>query len=178
MTLSHTAGFGVLEMTKAHPSLCRFVKCSMQLWKTDLTVNGNDLSTINIRCGIFQGDTFSPLLFILSLIPLSSLLRDTSIGSKLTSGYVINHLLYMDDLKFYAKSEEGIQSLVNTVNIFSSDIGMSFGIAKCAHLGIHRGSIKSLEGTILQIGDCMTSLRHGETYKYLGVLENRGIHHN
>ena len=69
-----------LRMTKAHPSLCKFVKCSMQLWKTDLTVNGNHLSTINIRCGIFQGDTFSPLLFILSLIPLSFLLRETSIG--------------------------------------------------------------------------------------------------
>jgi len=31
---------------------------------------------------------------------------------------------------------------------------------------------------MLPTGDCITSLRHGETYKYLGVLENCGIHHN
>ena len=27
-----------LEMMKAHHSLCKFMKCSMQLWKTDLTI--------------------------------------------------------------------------------------------------------------------------------------------
>ena len=33
----------------------------------------------------------------------------------------INHLLYMDDLKLYAKSSTEIESLLNTVQIFSED---------------------------------------------------------
>ena len=81
----------------------------------------------------FQGDCLSPLLFIVSLIPLTYLLCKCSFGYKLASGCVINHLLYMGDLTLNAKSEDEIQSPVNNVSYFSSDVGMSFGIKKCAH---------------------------------------------
>ena len=33
----------------------------------------------------------------------------------------------MDDLKLYAKNEKGLESLVQTVQIFSDNIGMEFG---------------------------------------------------
>ena len=36
-------------------------------------------------------------------------------------------------LKLYAKSEKGLGSLVQTVRIFSDDIGMEFGIDKCVN---------------------------------------------
>ena len=39
----------------------------------------------------------------------------------------VNNLLYMDDLKLYAQSNKEIESLVNTVRIFSDDIHMQFG---------------------------------------------------
>ena len=45
----------------------------------------------------------------------------------------INHALYMDDLKFFAKTEDDFESFVNTVRIISDDdIGMKFGVSKCA----------------------------------------------
>ena len=44
----------------------------------------------------------------------------------------INHLLFTNDLKLYSQSEKGLDSLVQTVRIFSEDIGMEFGIQKCA----------------------------------------------
>ena len=43
----------------------------------------------------------------------------------------INHLLFMDDLKLYAKSERGLDSLVQTVNVLSSDIVIEFWVKKC-----------------------------------------------
>ena len=43
----------------------------------------------------------------------------------------INHLLFMDDLKWYSRSEKGLDSLVQTVRLFSEDIGMEFGIEVC-----------------------------------------------
>ena len=56
----------------------------------------------------------------------------------------INHLLYMDDLKLYAKSEKELDSLIQTVRVFSKDIGMQFGIEKCSTLVLKRGKrIKS-----------------------------------
>ena len=66
-----------------------------------------------------------PLLFVMCLFPLSNLLRDLQKGF-IVDGIVISHLLYLDDLKLYSKSEEDMATLVNTIRIFS-DNGMSFG---------------------------------------------------
>ena len=38
----------------------------------------------------------------------------------------------MDDLKLFAKNEKEIESLVQTVKIVSDDIGVKFGLDKCA----------------------------------------------
>ena len=38
----------------------------------------------------------------------------------------------MDDLKLYGKSNDQVDSLVRTVYIFTSDVGMEFGVEKCA----------------------------------------------
>ena len=60
------------------------------------------------------------------------------------NGEKINHVLYMDDLKLYAKSEKELDSLIQTVRVFSKDIGMQFGIEKCSTLVMKRGKrIKS-----------------------------------
>ena len=40
----------------------------------------------------------------------------------------------MDDLKLYSPNEKGFDSLVQTVRVFSEDIGMEFGIEKSAML--------------------------------------------
>ena len=36
----------------------------------------------------------------------------------------------MDNLKLYSRSEKGLDSLVQTVRVFSEDVGMGFGIEK------------------------------------------------
>ena len=43
----------------------------------------------------------------------------------------INHLLFLDDLKLFAMSNDQIDSLVHTVYTLSEYIGMEFGIKKC-----------------------------------------------
>ena len=47
--------------------------------------------------------------------------------------------MFMDDLKLYTKSEQGLESLAHTVRVLSEDIGMDFGIEKCAKLLLRRG---------------------------------------
>ena len=44
----------------------------------------------------------------------------------------LNHLLFLDGLKLYARNENRLDSLMQTVTIISKDIGMKFGIEKCA----------------------------------------------
>ena len=38
--------------------------------------------------------------------------------------YKLNHLLLRDDLKLFSKSEEQTDTLVRTVHVFSTEIGM------------------------------------------------------
>ena len=40
----------------------------------------------------------------------------------------------MDDIKLFAKNEKELETLIKTVRIYRQDIGMEFGIEKCAML--------------------------------------------
>ena len=51
----------------------------------------------------------------------------------------------MDDLKLYAKSERELDSLIQTVMIFSDDVGMVFGLDKCAVLVLQREKMVQTE---------------------------------
>ena len=51
-----------------------------------------------------------------------------------------------DDLKLYGKNSSPIDSLVQTVWSYSEDIGMKFGIDKCAVLELERGRLVKSEG--------------------------------
>ena len=73
----------------------------------------------------------------------------------------------MDDLKLYAKNEKGLESLVQTVRIFSDAISMKFGIDKCATLVLKRGKITKFDGISLPDRKVMKALIEGASYKYL-----------
>ena len=85
----------------------RFISGNMKQWNTKLMSGNQRLGNVRIRRGIFQGNSLSPLLFVLAMIPLTLVLRKTKIFYQLKrGGEKINHLLFMDDLKLFAKSEE------------------------------------------------------------------------
>ena len=57
-------------------------------------------------------------------------------GDKLTR---LNQLLFMDDLKLFARPHDQIDSLVNIVYKFSDDTGMAFEIKNSGVLVLQRG---------------------------------------
>ena len=68
-------------------------------------------------------------MFVLALIPLCLILRKAKAAYEFSeSKEKINHLLFIDDLKLYSRSEKGLDSLVYKVCGSSEDIGMEFGI--------------------------------------------------
>ena len=148
-----------------------FLSRSMKGWATELTSNGHSLGSIDIKRGIFQGDSLSPLLFVLCMVPLSLILREAKAGYEFKGKeQKINHLLFMDDLKLYGKDENQVTSLINTVHCFSTDIKMEFGLKKCGVLILRRGKIEQIEGIPLPNADVMKQIDK-EGYKYLGILE-------
>ena len=159
--------FGVAENIKS------LLVNSMEKWKVMLCSGNSDLGEDEIKRGIFQGDSLSPLVYVLALIPLSLILRKAKSAYEFSeSKEKINHLLFIDDLKLYNQSEKGLDSLLQTVRVFSEDIRMEFGIEKCAMLVMEKGKIvKSVHGIELPDGKVIKSLQEGESYRYLAILE-------
>ena len=82
----------------------------------------------------------------------------------------------MDDLKLFAKNEDQIDSLLNTVRILSEDIRMEFGLPKCGVLIMKREKVVKSEGISMPDGKMMKNVEEGG-YKYLGILEADGVKH-
>ena len=91
-------------------------------------------------------------------------------GYALKSGEKLNHLLLMDELKLFAKDKREINSLLSTVQIFSNDVKMEFGIKKCGVLVMKRGKVTLPKGIELPSGYTTKDIDK-EDYKYLGILE-------
>jgi hypothetical protein len=117
----------------------------MAYWRTRMCLQAEQkliqTKDIKTECGIFQGDSLSPLLFCICLIPLPEQL------SRLNTGYEehatktkISHLLYMDDLKLIAKSEEELRRQIQTVKTFSDDIHMEFGLENVLRLHLREAN--------------------------------------
>ena len=174
----HSWILSCMSMCGISPSLIDLFDTSFKQSSVDLMFGSSVLGRVKIKRGIFQGDSVSPLHFIISLLPLSFLLNQHNLGYSLDckGGPSISHRLYMDDLKLYASSEEDMERLVNTTSEFSDDIKMEFGLDKCASVKITKGSKAVFSGISLPNGDHIDGL-DDEGYKYLGVLEANTILH-
>ena len=122
-----------LDLFRVAENIKSLLVNSMEKWKVMLCSGNSELGVAEIKRGIFQGDSLSPLVFVLASIPLSLILRKAKATYEFSeSKEKINHLLFMDDLKLYSRSEKGLDSLVQTARVFSKDIGMELCKEKCA----------------------------------------------
>ena len=61
--------------------------------------------------------------------------------------------------------------MIHLIRVFSSDIGMAFGLAKCGRLIVNRGKVKSTSGINLP-EDQIDYI--DKSYKYLEILQSFG----
>ena len=64
-----------LEIFGIADNMKKLLSNSMKTRQTELTSCGESLGDVQIKRGIFQGDSLSPLLFVLALTPMSMVLR-------------------------------------------------------------------------------------------------------
>ena len=122
--------------------------------------------------GIFQGDSLSILLFILTVNPLLFMLKNLkgySYGTDRNSS--ITHNFFVDDLKLYASNINILKNQLDLVTAFSKDTGTTFSKDKCAYQQVENRTLfqntEHLEISKLFI----KPIKDGDTYKYLGLTK-------
>ena len=135
-----------MELSKVSLRVIGFLKHNLKKWTTQLILTHESGTfmpdNINIKRGIFQGDPFSPLLFCISLIPLSLQLNSSDYRYKIGTEHIA-HLVYMGDLMLYAKDDNELEVLFRFEKGFSDATGMESGLSKCTKATFTKGELKN-----------------------------------
>ena len=108
---------------------------SMNKRKTSLYADGKLPGSLLIRSRKFQGDSFLPLLFVITLLPLTHILRETGMGYKLEKNKAkVSHLSKYTTSNCMRRMTRMTDSLIKTVWQCNKDIKREFGILKCAEV--------------------------------------------
>ena len=70
----------ILNMFTIAPNTQGLLGNSMKMWSSELCSNDKHLRNVHINRVIFLGDSLSPLLFVLCLVPLSIVLIEVKMG--------------------------------------------------------------------------------------------------
>lgn len=152
------------------------IKVLMGSWKIryEGRANGKKVRStpLQVKNGLLQGDTLSPLLFCLSIASISWWLNQkvakykTSMGR--CNGYplTLNHIYFVDDLKILTTSKRELNKAIEGVITIGSAIGLQINKKKCAIAHIRQKHTQA-ERTGLLSG--IPLLGEQDTYKYLGI---------
>ena len=112
----------VLELAKVPERIITTIKTLMKKWSINVNIQSGAASIesqpIQYLRGIFQGDSLSVLLFILSVNPLSYLLNKLQsycIGENWNRNQNIPHLFFVDGLKLFATNKNQMKLLLDQV---------------------------------------------------------------
>ena len=87
-----------------------------------------------------------------------------------------NHLLYVDDIRLYAATNNQLQEFLRLTQTFSRDIKMVFGIEKCKTLCTAKGKLEMRNFTT-ENDDTLEATNDDDMYRYLGYMQAKQIKH-
>ena len=161
----------------------QLISVLMEKWKTRLEIwnNGEKMISrwIDIMCGFLEGDSYSPIGFCISEIPVCKLLQQSKgyrMGVPGNRNISRTHSLFIDDLKQYQESHE-IMKEVNEITVQANlDTGACYGVAMCAEIVFGRGKMVRGEGLpVLEERMKTMDPDENEVYKFLGVEQVDGM---
>ncbi|KAI4293398.1 hypothetical protein PAPHI01_2672 [Pancytospora philotis] len=141
----------------------RFLETIIGRWSLKIRSNWDVILEKRVERGILQGDTLSPLLFALCLDPLSRALNSKYPKPEIDAGtgrtHGVNHLLFVDDLKLFARNDNHLATLAAETTAFFKAVGFEMNKEKSA--------------TNSEVCADVAELLDGATgYKYLGITED------
>ncbi|EKX72272.1 hypothetical protein BEWA_047370 [Theileria equi strain WA] len=113
-SIDHKYLHAVLDHLNIPDWITNFIKHITSGWTIDVRCGKEPIMVKKVTRGILQGDSLSPLLFVLCMDPLSKILHSVyptvkgKIGEK--QEHAMNHLLFMDDIKLSANDDYMIEN--------------------------------------------------------------------
>ena len=164
------------EVIKLISNLMELRKTRLEIWS-----KGEKMTSrwINISCGFLQGDSYSPVAFCISEIPVWPLLQQSR-GYKMgpPGGRDVSrpHSLFADDLRVYQESHAILRDVNEVIVQASHDTGACYGVSKCAEIVFERGKMVRGEGLeVLEERIRTTDPDENEIYKFLRIEQADGI---
>ncbi len=162
----------MLKAIRAPKLVRRTVRKLIPMWATDIlaqTEDGTAKLPVAFERGLFQGDSLSPLLFCLSVAPLSWEMRKRKGFKSIHGPHPITHLMFVDDLKLYEESREELEESIRKAEEVSELVGMRLGLKKCAVAHATAGRVVGGGPAKLDSGAVIAKIAGEETYRYLGI---------
>ena len=164
-----------------YPSkLINVLKQLMDGWKTKLEVNyGGEIKTSRwIRIlKDFQGDSYLPVGFCLTEVPITMLLDETE-GYKVSQPRRrcikrMHTLTVIANLKVYQENHQKLEIANDTIVKASMDTGACYGVKKCAEIVLRKGKMVKGEGLPV-LEEKMEALDPGrnDVCKFLGCEQS------
>ena len=115
--------------------LGNFVQGIIGKWRLEIRCGQEVVLEKSIKRGIIQGDSLSPLLFVLCMDPLSrSLNNDFPVLEIKTAGdsgyFTTNHFLFIDDLKLLAQDCATLKKMMDRTQDFMAAVGLEINQEK------------------------------------------------
>ena len=144
-----------------------------------LTTQDDSFKTEYFSCplGVKQGDILSPTLFSIFVNDLTVQLEKSGVGVSLdlvsdeTSSpdgkFIVNHLVYADDLVCIASNEKDLQSLIDIVNLWCSKFRLEANLLKTEILHVRKSSVPCSK---FQFKFGKRDINYCQRYKYLGLF--------
>ena len=188
-TVDHAAMFRILRALGIPEELVNIIEDLHTHAATSILTNHGTSRPIFLRRGTIQGDSLSPLLFILFMEPLVRWLQTNDRGYRCMSPsacspHYANVLAAADDIALLSSNPAHMQLQLDKVHMFAAWSGMQLAPHKCEVSAILWGThvadkmVSATDWEIIQPilsslriqGSPMRTLPPDKPFKYLGVL--------
>ncbi|EQB61451.1 hypothetical protein NAPIS_ORF00971 [Vairimorpha apis BRL 01] len=142
--------------------IVEFLRATVKQWHIEIRSGSEMILEKKIERGILQGDSLSPLFFVLCMDPLSKKLnlKYPKVGVRLDNqSLVTNHILFIDDLKLLAENQDDLKSMIEETKNFFKTVGLEINREKSA-----KNCIGCEEDAVI--------LEGSQGYKYLCITED------